>query len=56
MGQSVLRKRRKPLQRPQLLFIFIDDTVDDFPKGHRVNIPELRRRGCHFGGECGNAV
>ena len=39
-----------------LLYIIHNDPVDDFPKGHRVNIPELRRRGCHFGGECGNAV
>ena len=57
MGQSVLRERRNPLQRPQLLFdISFDDTVDDFPKGHRVNIPELRHRGCILGCECGNAV
>ncbi len=39
------------------IYYFIqDDTVDDFPKGHRVNIPELRYRGRASGHLCGNAV
>lgn len=52
MGQSVLREQRNLLQRPLYSLI---DTVGDFPKGHRVNIPELRHRGCTFGCCSGNA-